>query len=336
MNTDGREESPRKDSPTGGPTSNQDLAPPQSTAESLSGEAASNQPRRGPATASSSLEMGDSTQHPRPAVAAKDLPCAPREDAELLAAIDEIDYAAYEDPKLRDSIEAILSVPGTVLFFLRVVVLTYPICELLIVWTFSDKGWLTWGVAVVAGLIASAVFAVLLGVTLCLRRIANEIVNVIDTTLTIVSQITADLGATGDQGILTTTACVFGAVSRNLILPIVESVVQSQLGFFGRPLLWVYRRVFVKAVDVATNRILLAASKIRVPGQQHLAPATERVGASIKSGAQTADWLLATVRPYVIGGTRALTLGILIPAWILLGGTTAAIVAVFWVGYQYG
>lgn len=254
----------------------------------------------------------------------------------LLQEIDEIDYTAYESPELRASIESILSVPGTVIFFARVVGLSFPLCELLITWSFRDKAWLTFGAAIIAGLLASFVFAILLGMTLCLRRILTETVNVIDKTLEIVATVVVDLGASGDEGIVKTTACVFGAVSRNLILPIVESVVRAQLGFLGRPLLWVYRRVFVRAVDAATNRILLAASKLQLPGQERLAPATEAVGTRITSGAETADWVLAKIRPYVVGGSRALTLGILIPAWILVAMVLAAIVLVFGLGYHFG
>ena len=258
------------------------------------------------------------------------------QEAALLEAIDKIDYSAYEKAELRASIETILSVPGTVLFFLRVVLLSFPLCELLITWSFREKGWLTFASAVGGGLIASLVFAVLLGITLCLRRILTEMVKVIDSTLEIVGQVVADIGAGGDDGVIKTTACVFGAVSRNLVLPIVESVVRAQLGFFGRPLLWVYRKVFVKAVDAATNRILLAASKIRVPGSERLAGTTESMGGKLKSGAVTADWLLATIRPYVVGGSRALSLGILVPAWILLAAVTIGIVALFWLGYHFG
>lgn len=252
------------------------------------------------------------------------------QDAELLQTIDAIDYSAYQSPELRASIESILSVPGTLVFFLRVAGLSFPLCELLITWAFRDKGWLTFGAAVVAGLFASFIFAVLLGITLCLRRILREIVKVIDKTLDIVGTVISDLGATGDRGSTQTIACVFGGVSRNLVLPIMESVVRAQLGFFGRPLLWVYRRVFVKTVDAATNRILLAATKIQVPGRERLAPVSEAVTTKIKSGAVTADWALATIRPYVVGGSRALSLAVLLPAWVVLGMASFVMAALFW------
>jgi hypothetical protein len=252
------------------------------------------------------------------------------EAEELLAAVEQIDYSRYESPQLRESIEAILSVGGTIKCFLRAVFFSFPICQLLIMWAFSDKGWLTYAMAILAGLVVSMLLAVLLGITLCLRRILNEAVRVIDRTLDIVGSIIADMGATTDRGLIATSASVFGGVSRNLVMPIVQSVLQAQLGYLSWPILWLYRRVLLRAVDIATSRILLAATSIKFPGQERMKDTAGHVGGQLEAGAKTADWLLATIRPYVIGGSRAFNSAILIPAWIILSVVALGAMALAW------
>ncbi|MAR08513.1 MAG: hypothetical protein CL681_00895 [Blastopirellula sp.] len=239
------------------------------------------------------------------------------DDESLLQAIDNLDYSKYEKPELRASIESMLSVFGTLKSFFSVLGCTFPTSFTFIVWLFSDRGWLTILACVVGSAIVSFIIATLLAITLATRRILNETTKVIDLTLEIVADVLQDLGATQDRGMLQTIALVFGGVSRNLVLPIVESVVSSQLGCIGWPVLLLYRRTFAKAVDYATNRLLYVSHKIISPVTQSTEGAANQLTAHVQSGAEMVDWLFQNVRPYVITGSRSVTWGILVPLWCL-------------------
>ncbi len=80
------------------------------------------------------------------------------------------------------------------------------------------------------------------------------------------------------------------------MLSIVESVVRAQLGFSATPLLWLYRKVFVKAVDSITNRLLRPTSEIKLPGQERLTNVSDSVSERRKTSTETVDRVLSTVR----------------------------------------
>ena len=252
----------------------------------------------------------------------------------LLRTIDELDYAKYEKPELRASIESMLSVVGTLKFFLGVLCSTFPLSFTFIVWLFSDRGWLTILACVVGSALASFMIATLLAITLATRRILNETTKVIDLTLEIVADVLQDLGTTQERGLVATIAQVFGGVSRNLVLPIVESVISSQLGCLGWPVVWLYRRTFAKAVDYTTNRILFASHKITAPITQRAEGTATQLTEQVQSGAEMVEWLFTNVRPYVVTGSRSITWVVLMPLWcvffLTVSGLGVLIGTVLW------
>lgn len=244
-------------------------------------------------------------------------PQAALDHDQLLQKIDQLDYSQYEKPELRASIESLLSVAGTLKYFLSVLCCTFPASFALIIWLFSDRGWLTIFASVIGSALASFIIATLLAITLATRRILNEAIKVIDLTLKIVADVLQALGTIDERDTFTTVAQVFGGVSRNLVLPIVESVVSSQLGCVGWPVMLLYRRTFAKAVDYTTNRLLYISHKITAPITQHTAGTTDQLMEHVQSGAEVVEWLFHNVRPYVVTGSRSVTWGLLLPLWCL-------------------
>jgi len=263
--------------------------------------------------------------------------------------IDDVDYSKYNSPELRQSIESILSVGRTLNFQLSVIALAFPIGLSLIVWTFWDKGRLPVAASVLVGPFVSMSLAILLATTLSARRILNEILNVIDRTLDIVAKILGDVGAFRDEGLAKTTASIFGGVSRNLVLPIAENVVRNQLGPFGRPLLWLYRRVFARAVDYTTTAILSSAGRLLAAeksdaDESHPDGSAEDtsddevtgslVGDKIAAGVESADAFLQSIRPFVVGASRKLMAAVLLPLWAVFIGSLLAAASALWFAHQ--
>lgn len=263
--------------------------------------------------------------------------------------IGDVDYSKFDSPELRQSIESILSVGRTLNLQLLVIVLAFPIGLILIVRTFWDKGWMPAAASVLVGPFVSMSLAMLLAITLSARRILNETVIVIDRTLDIVANILGDVGASRDEGLATTTASIFGGVSRNLVLPIAENVVRAQLGPFGRPLLWLYRRIFARAVDFTTTAILSAAGCVLASDESDTdvshqdvsdADASQddvsgsAVGNKIAAGVENADAFLQSIRSFVVGGSHKLMAAVLLPLWAVFIGSLLATVLALWFAHR--
>ena len=176
---------------------------------------------------------------------------------------EELDLSKYKSAELAENILEIVSIPDLFMqiaktAFVAVFIAVAVACTM---WVFAIAEGLTLFLVTAYAIALAVVFGIVLGI---LRVVRNSLINVdevLDHLLKISGFAVDDLSAlhSGTQRIPSGDV-VLSKVYDDVIMPTVETVVSDSFGFFGKPILWFYRRTIGSAVRYVIKRT--ATSKV--------------------------------------------------------------------------
>lgn len=170
----------------------------------------------------------------------------------------QIDFSKYRTPELFKTISDLLSVSekaGQVAWWSMVVCVS--VVAAFIILTFQTTPLLV--VILCAGYLVPAGWSagLILGLAEIVRRSANGLLLIVDLLLAETANIANDVrGLRGGTQQLPPPGVLVDKVYHQVIYPIIEEVVTSNLGFVGRPLLWFYRVSLDRMVKIVIRRFV--------------------------------------------------------------------------------
>lgn len=181
--------------------------------------------------------------------------------AQFRETIQGVDLSRYQTEELRTSIAEILSVTSTVLYSLKV---GGPIWLLGTIATTIALAQLEPWHAILGGVYAAVAFifvSALVAFFFAARRGLRNLTRIVDVIFQSCSAVVDDLGEVRNRGLASSAVTLVSTVDSGVIAPVVEAVLHAQLGYFSKPLIWVYRSAFERLIAAIESALTREASK---------------------------------------------------------------------------
>lgn len=245
----------------------------------------------------------------------------------------QIDFRKYRSAELVQSVLDLIDIRGlyvssVLTVFCIASLLTVLVCVLF--WTLQPGAYLA-GIFFL-GLLLGNILGGWVAIIRIVRRSLGNMLVILDQLLDLTKKVAMDARSMskGDAEVPTARQLVNG-VYGEVFLPILETAAAEKLGFFGKPVLFVYRRTFGRLVRL-TIRLL--------PESEEQKLQTEQAGESIRQTMQgVADNEDRIVRSLTIVQDKIHKTGnrirfvIMLPTWLLLGAMIVFVILVFLILY---
>jgi hypothetical protein len=195
-----------------------------------------------------------------------------------------MDFGRYQTDELRLSIEQILSITGNLAFFLRTLFIVWVMGPIIMPLLFPGSD--TW-IRVVWSLYGAFSFffiALGLGIFFTKRRLLRNITSIVDIIFEVCAKVLDDLGHIRGRGVGVTAVSLVSKVDRSVIRPVVEGILRSKLGFFSRPLIYMYKNTIGSIIKVTENTL----AQMAVEADQGIA---EDNASRLESGEKSKDFI---------------------------------------------
>jgi hypothetical protein len=172
-----------------------------------------------------------------------------------------MDFGRYQTDELRRSIEQILSITGNLSFFLRTLFIVWAMGPIIMPLLFPGSD--TW-IRIVWSLYGAFSFffiALGLGIFFTKRRLLRNITSIVDIIFEVCTKVLDDLGHIRSRGIGVTAVSLVSKVDSSVIRPVVEGILRSKLGFFSRPLIYMYQNTIGSIIKVTENTLAQMAAE---------------------------------------------------------------------------
>lgn len=195
-----------------------------------------------------------------------------------------MDFSRYQTEELRQSIEQILSITGNLAFFLRTLFIVWVVGPIIMPLLFPASD--TWIRVVWSFYGAFSFFFIALGfgIFFTKRRLLRNITSIVDIIFQVCAKVLDDLGHIRSRGVGATAVSLVSKVDSSVIRPVVEGILRSKLGFFSRPLIYMYKNTIGNIIKVTENTLAQMAAE----ADQGIAEENE---SRLNSGEKSKDFL---------------------------------------------